>query len=188
MTLNFLKPRLAATTAIFIIVTAAGQAASAGAPPPNGGEGIVQSANSLPAGFDKAPSVTAYFAWTKNAAPASHAISATVLPTNGGEGIVQTANSLPTGFAGTLSRFDTAAPILYATVQPTRSVQVGLAEPENAALAIGGEQITQSANSLPSRFDNAPAGFDIARMITGIFAPAPDKATVSPTPSTMAAN
>jgi hypothetical protein len=62
--------------------------------PTNGSEGIVQTANSLPRGFENGTgnSNTAY------ASAQAPVVAGGVLPPNGSDGIVQTANSLPAGF------------------------------------------------------------------------------------------
>jgi hypothetical protein len=62
--------------------------------PTNGSEGIVQTANSLPPGFEggTGTSNTAY------ASAQSPIAAGGTLPPNGSDGIVQTANSLPPGF------------------------------------------------------------------------------------------
>ncbi len=62
--------------------------------PTNGSNGIVQTANSLPQGFENGTGngATAY------ASAASPIVAGGTLPTNGSDGIVQTANSLPAGF------------------------------------------------------------------------------------------
>ena len=79
--------------------------------PINGGNGIVQTANSLPPGFeqgtpnfDQAQSVHRYMvedtgAGQRSSRARNRIVEGTVLPPNGSNGIVQTANSLPPGFA-----------------------------------------------------------------------------------------
>jgi hypothetical protein len=79
--------------------------------PINGSNGIVQTANSLPRGFEhgtptfaQAQSVQRYLAEQEGAGqhyaqtPGNPVVEGQVLPPNGGNGIVQTANSLPPGF------------------------------------------------------------------------------------------
>jgi hypothetical protein len=79
--------------------------------PINGSNGIVQTANSLPRGFEhgtptytQAQSVQRYLAKQEGAGqdyartPGNPVVEGQVLPPDGGNGILQTANSLPSGF------------------------------------------------------------------------------------------